>query len=185
LDAAPLAELDEWLERDRSFWSNRLSTRSKPRFTAAVASVARSKELSMQTITPYLLYEDVESALEFLSRAFGFEETLRYTGSAGYINHAEMRYGEGNIMMGDPGDDYRNPKRLGAASVQIYVHVDDVDAVYERARAASAEIIEDIADQEYGARRFGAKDPEGHSWWFAQQIREVAPEDWGAEPARG
>ena len=139
----------------------------------------------MQRITPYLLYEDVEAALEFLSRAFGFEETLRYTGSAGYINHAEMRYRDGAIMMGDPGGDYRNPRRLGVATVQIYVDVDDVDAVYERARAAGAEIIEEVADQEYGSRRFGARDPEGHSWWFAQQVRDVAPSDWGAVPASG
>ena len=134
----------------------------------------------MQTFTPYLLYEDVEAALDFLTRAFGFQETLRYAGDAGYINHAEMAYGDGSIMMGDPGKDYRNPKRLGVASVQIYVEVADVDATYERAKAAGAEIIEEPADQEYGMRRFGAQDPEGHSWWFAQQIREVAPEDWGA-----
>jgi uncharacterized glyoxalase superfamily protein PhnB len=134
----------------------------------------------MQTFTPYLLYEDVEAALDFLTRAFGFEETLRYAGTAGHIDHAEMAYGDGLLMMGDPGDEYRNPKRLGVASVQIYVDVADVDATYERAKAAGAEIIEEPADQEYGMRRFGAQDPEGHSWWFAQQIREVAPEDWGA-----
>lgn len=134
----------------------------------------------MQTVTPYLLYEDVESALDFLTRAFGFQETLRYTGSAGYINHAEMRCGEGNIMMGDPGDDYRNPKRLGAATVQIYVLVGDVDALFHRATAAGAEVIEEPVDKEYGERRFGVKDPEGHSWWFAQEIRAVAPEAWGA-----
>ncbi len=136
----------------------------------------------MQTFTPYLLYEDVEAALDFLVRAFGFQETLRHTGDAGDIDHAEMTYGEGLIMMGDPGEDYRNPRRLGAASVQIYVDVADVDATYERARSAGAEIIEEPADEEYGIRRFGAKDPEGHSWWFAQTIADVAPEDWGATP---
>ena len=136
----------------------------------------------MQTITPYLLYEDVESALDFLTRAFGFQETLRYSGDAGYVNHAEMAYGDGSTMMGDPGNDYSNPKRLGVASVQIYVDVADVDATYERAKAAGAKIIEEPADQDYGMRRFGAQDPEGHSWWFAQQLREVAPEDWGATP---
>jgi PhnB protein len=137
----------------------------------------------MQTITPYLLYEDVESALDFLSRAFGFEEVLRYTGSAGYVNHAEMRRGEGAIMLGDPGDDYRNPRRLGQSSVQIYVDVDDVDAIHRQAVGAGAEIIEEPADQEYGSRRFGARDLEGHSWWFAQRVREVAPEEWGATSA--
>jgi PhnB protein len=137
----------------------------------------------MQTITPYLLYEDVDAALDFLSRAFGFEEVLRYTGSEGYVNHAEMRLGEGSIMLGDPGDDYRSPKRLGQRTVDVYVYVDDVDALHERARTAGAEITAELADQEYGDRRFGAKDPEGHGWFFAAKIRDVAPEEWGATPA--
>ena len=134
----------------------------------------------MQTVTPYMLYEDVESALDFLTRAFGFQETLRYTGSTGCISHAEMRVGEGSILMGDPGDAYRNPRRLGGATVQIYVEVNDIDARFQRATEAGVEVIEEPADQEYGERRFGVKDPEGHSWWFAQEIRAVTPEEWGA-----
>src|ERR687894_2319172 len=102
------------------------------------------------TITPYLLYEDVAGALDFLSRAFGFEEILRYTGPEGYVNHAEMRIGDGVIYMGDPGDDYRNPAHLGASTQMVCVTVDDVDALYERAKAAGAEISEEPADQDYG-----------------------------------
>jgi PhnB protein len=136
----------------------------------------------MTTITPYMLYADVAAALEFLQRAFGFEEILRYTGAQGYVNHAEMRLGGDVIYMGDPGDQYRNPAALGAATVMIGVHgVEDVDALCERARGAGAEITEEPADQEYGERRFGATDPEGHKWFFSQPIREVAPEEWGAK----
>ena len=134
----------------------------------------------MQTITPYLLYENVDAALEFLSKAFGFREVLRYTGEAGYVNHAEMRLGDAAVYLGDPGEQYRNPKELGQYTVGIYVLVDDVDRHYERAKAAGAEIVEEPADQEYGDRRYGAVDPEGHRWWFAQQVRDVAPEEWGA-----
>jgi PhnB protein len=134
----------------------------------------------MQTITPYLLYEDVDSALEFLSKAFGFKEVLRYTGEEGYVNHAEMRIGDGKIYLGDPGEQYRNPKKVGA-TVGVYVLVDDVDGHFERAKAAGAEISEEPTDQEYGERRYTAVDPEGHQWYFAQPTREVAPEEWGAE----
>jgi PhnB protein len=137
----------------------------------------------MQTITPYLLYEDVDAALTFLSKAFGFKEVLRYTGEAGYVNHAEMRIGDGKIYLGDPGDQYRNPKRLGSETVGIYVLVDDVDGHFERAKAAGAEIREEPTDQEYGERRYTAVDPEGHHWYFAQPTREVAPEEWGATVA--
>ena len=139
----------------------------------------------MQVVNPYLLYEDCDAALDFLSRAFGFEEVLRYTGEGGYVNHAEMKVGsEGRIFMGDPGEHYKNPKRLGQETVGLYVYVDDdVDACCERARRAGAQITEEPTDQEYGERRFTAEDLEGHVWYFARQIKQVAPEDWGAKVA--
>ncbi len=91
---------------------------------------------------------------------------------------------EGRIFMGDPGDHYKSPKRLGQETVGIYVYVDDdVDARFERAREAGATITEEPTDQEYGERRFTAEDLEGHVWYFARQIKQVAPEEWGAQVA--
>jgi len=134
----------------------------------------------MQTITPYLLYQDVDAALGFLERAFGFKEVLRYTGAEGYVNHAEMQVGDGKIYLGDPGDHYRSPKDLGQETVGIYVLVDDVDGHFQQAKAAGAEIREEPTDQEYGERRYTARDPEGQHWYFAQPTLDVAPEEWGA-----
>jgi uncharacterized glyoxalase superfamily protein PhnB len=131
-------------------------------------------------IAPYLLYEDVDAALDFLARAFGFTEELRYTGPEGYVSHAEMRLGDGVVYLGDPGGDYRNPAHLGGRTQMVCVTVDDVDATCERARAAGAEITEEPTDQEYGERRFMARDPEGHAWSIAQPIAAPAPEEWGA-----
>lgn len=139
----------------------------------------------MQTITPYLLYKDVDAALAFLAQAFGFKEVLRYAGAEGYVNHAEMRVGDGRIYLGDPGEQYRSPADQGAETVGIYVLVDDVDAHFERARAAGVEIREEPTDQEYGERRYSARDPEGHVWFFAQPTRSVAPEEWGATVTGG
>ena len=136
-----------------------------------------------QTITPYLLYEDVDAALDFLSGAFGFREHLRLTAPEGYVNHAEMRLADGAIFLGDPGEHYRNPKRLGQYTAGLYVLVDDVDGHHERAKAAGADIIEEPRDEPYGHRRYSAVDPEGHRWFFAQPIADVAAEEWGAEVA--
>jgi PhnB protein len=138
-----------------------------------------------QTVTPYLLYEDVAAALDWLSKAFGFREILRFTGEAGYVNHAEMDVGDGSaIYLGDPGDDYRSPKGLGASTSMVYVYVGDVDAHHAQAREAGAAVFEEPADQDYGDRRYGAADLEGHKWFFAHRIRDVAPEEWGATVSR-
>lgn len=137
----------------------------------------------MTSITPYLLYASCENALDFLHRAFGFEEVLRYAGPEGYVNHAEMRLGDVPIFMGNPGEGYRNPKELGQETVGLYVEVDDADAVYERATAAGAEILQEPTDEKYGHRRFTARDPEGHHWYFAHVLAELQPEEWGAERA--
>jgi len=125
-------------------------------------------------ITPYLLYEDVGGALKFLSKAFGFRKYgTQVKGSGGKINHAAMRLGDDLIMMGHPGPQYKNPKRLGQATQHLYVNVDDVDKHFERARKAGATILEEPANTEYGHRRYGAEDPEGHQWYFAQEVRSL------------
>ncbi|MEA2149366.1 MAG: hypothetical protein QOD69_1196 [Solirubrobacteraceae bacterium] len=136
------------------------------------------------TIAPYLLYEDCEAALDFLARAFGFQEELRYTGPEGYVSHAETRIGDGVVYMGAPGGDYRNPAHVGARTQMVCVNVEDVDAVFERAREAGAEITEEPSDQEYGERRFMCRDPEGHAWSISQLITVREPEEWGATASR-
>src|SRR3989442_15521988 len=129
-------------------------------------------------VTPYLLYEDVPAALDWLTTAFGFRERLRFAGSDGTVSHAEMEIGEGVIMLGDPGPDYRNPKRLGGATQLVHVYVDDVDKHFQQAKEAGATILKEVDDQTYGDRRYIAEDPEGHRWTFATHVRDVAPEEW-------
>lgn len=132
-------------------------------------------------ITPYLLYEDVAGALDFLTNAFGFEERLRYTDDESTVTHAEMELGGDSIMMGDPGPDYVSPTRGGHTGSQVHVYVDDVDAHYLQAKAAGATIVREPTDQEYGDRRYDARDPEGHLWSFATRVRDLRPEEWGAQ----
>lgn len=132
---------------------------------------------NMPRITPYLLYEDVAGALAWLTRAFGLRERMRLAGPDGRVVHAEMELADGVVMMGCPGPDYRNPKRLGGSSHNLYVYVDDVDKHFRHARESGAKILEPPADQFYGDRRYRAEDPEGHVWFFATHVRDVAPED--------
>ena len=129
----------------------------------------------MAEISPYLLYEDGVRAIDFLRDAFGFRETLRFDAPDGGVNHAEMQLDGATIMLGTPGGDFQSPKRTGYRNQLVHVYVDDVDAHFERARAAGATIFEQLAEQDYGDRRYAAEDSEGHHWYFAQRAREAAP----------
>lgn len=133
-------------------------------------------------ITPYLLYRDVGTALEFLGKAFGFKKTADiYRADDGTITHASLQLGKDYLMMGCPGKDYRNPQSLQEVTVMLYVDVADADAHFAHAKASGAKIVEEPADTFYGARRYGAEDPEGHRWYFAAAIKKA---DAAAKPAK-
>jgi uncharacterized glyoxalase superfamily protein PhnB len=123
-----------------------------------------------QTVTPYVLYEDGEAAIEFATRAFGFREVDRSIGAAGGL-HAELEVApDGDrIYLGQPPGDFRNPASVGRTSC-VYVLVDDVDVHFEQAKAAGGEIIEELNDLPYSHRRYGCADPQGHEWFFAQEL---------------
>lgn len=125
----------------------------------------------MGRISPYLLYEDGGSAIEFLTKAFGFEEKMRMTNDDGVVNHAELQLGDDTVMLGTPGEDFKNPKHAGHLTALVHVYLDGVDAHFERAKSAGAEIVMEPTDQEYGDRRYDAKDPEGHFWSFSTPLR--------------
>jgi PhnB protein len=120
-------------------------------------------------IAPYLLYEDGAAAIDFLTKAFGFVEVMRMD-EGGVVNHAELRLGEDSVMLGSPGEDYKSPRKADHRTALVHVYVDDVDAHFERAKAAGAEIVMEPANQEYGDRRYDAKDPEGQLWSFATTL---------------
>ena len=132
-------------------------------------------------VTPYLLYEDAEAALEWLAHAFGFRERFRHE-FEGLINHAELECDGGLIMLACPGRDYRSPLRLGGATMLTHVYVDDINTHYERAKAAGAEIRTEPTEKPYGTIQYSAIDPEGHMWLFSEQVREPEPE-WQLSPS--
>jgi uncharacterized glyoxalase superfamily protein PhnB len=121
-----------------------------------------------QTVTPYLLYEDADAAVEFLTRAFGFVEVDRTIGGAGGT-HVELQVAPGgaSIYLGAPPSNFQNPSTVGRTSM-TYVIVDDVGAHHARARAEGASIFEEPVDTPFGHRRYSCEDPQGHQWSFAQ-----------------
>jgi uncharacterized glyoxalase superfamily protein PhnB len=125
-------------------------------------------------VSPYLLYEDADGAIEYLQRTFGFEERSSQTGAAGR-KHAELLLGaDGLVMIGQAGDGFSSPRTLGAFPPSlVHVYVDDVVALHERARRAGADVT-DLEMSPAGDRRFTATDPEGQVWVFAQRVAGLA-----------
>lgn len=126
------------------------------------------------TIVPVLIYPDVREAVEWLCKAFGFQERVRI----GDNHRSQLSFGDGAVILGDERDD-RRPPRSGEVTHSIMVRVEDAKAHCERARANGARIIEEPKDFEYGERQYTAEDPAGHHWNFSESLADVAPETWG------
>ncbi len=137
-------------------------------------------------ITPALFYNDPRRAIDWLCKAFGFEVRLLVEGEGGRVEHSELEFGDGLIMVGGTdsrreGQPWRariaSPDLLGGRMTQnLAVHVDDADAHCARARAAGAEICHEPETTDYGGdywadRNYAAFDCEGHLWWFMQRVR--------------
>lgn len=133
-------------------------------------------------VVPVLIYEDVGKAIDWLCRAFGFTERLRYAGKDGRVSHAQLSIGECAVMLGRPGAQFR-PPRPDEVNQYVLVHVEDVGRHFEHASRAGARILESPADRPFGERQYTAEDPAGHRWTFSQHVADVAPEEWGATPA--
>ena len=125
----------------------------------------------MATIFPSLRYKDAARAIEFLEQAFGFRRQMVVEGEGGTIAHAELAYGDSMVMLGTdrPGDRYGSHAGQG----WMYVVVNDADAHHAQAKAAGAEIVSELTDQDYGSRDYSARDFEGNLWSFGTYQPEV------------
>ena len=117
-------------------------------------------------IIPYLDLSRRPAALDFLCRAFGFKEELRHGTPTGGM-HGEASFQGQLVMMGQGARErsLKTPRDAGAATMGVFIYLDDVDKHYEVAKAAGAEIVHPPKDADYG-RNYWANDPEGHPWFF-------------------
>lgn len=132
-----------------------------------------------------VIYQDAGTAIGWLCEAFGFQVRLKVEGENGRIEHCELEYGDGLIMIAQETPDspkkikqaFRSPRSLGGANTQtLMFYVDDADEHCAHARAHGARIVEEPATHDYGQdywadRSYGALDPEGHLWWVTQRVR--------------
>jgi uncharacterized glyoxalase superfamily protein PhnB len=135
-----------------------------------------------QRIFPMVAYEDTAAAIDWLTRAFGFEERgRRYVMEDGTIGHAELELAGEVVMLATPNREYQSPKahRESCEAAArwldnpwviggLLVEVDDLDAHHARAVEAGANVIRPLEDGPAG-RLYTAEDLEGHRWMFQQR----------------
>jgi PhnB protein len=131
------------------------------------------------TVTPYLAVDDAAEAIEYYKQAFGAKERVRMEAPGGKIGHAELEIGDSLVMLSDPFPQAstRPPKELGGTSASVFMYVEDVDAVVERAIDAGATVTMEVADQFWGDRFGSVQDPFGHLWSIATHVEDVPPEE--------
>jgi uncharacterized glyoxalase superfamily protein PhnB len=133
-----------------------------------------------------VFYRDPWAALDWLEKAFGFERSMVITDKDGNLGHAEMRFGDGYLMIGSEWADFvASPMAVGGKNTQsVHVHLQEgIDAHCARARSAGATVLQEPTDEFYGDRIYRARDLEGHVWTFGQTVRRVSREE--AEQASG
>ena len=127
---------------------------------------------TVATVIPTLRYRDALAAIEWLCRAFGFEKHAVYA-EGETVHHAQLSFGNGMVMLGSAdnrsawGQRIAQPDEIGGRETQAcYVVVADCPTHYAQAKAAGAQIVDELEAQDYGGSGYSCRDPEGHLWSF-------------------
>lgn len=138
----------------------------------------RNRSVPTDIVLPHIVYRDVPRAVAWLSAHFGFTERYRYGEP---VSGAQMVLGNACIMLHEERPGSASPSEIGGRGTQsLTVFVEDVEAHYERTKAAGAVIVEELHETCYGELQYGAEDLDGHHWLFSRHARDVSPEEWGA-----
>ena len=132
----------------------------------------------MPRCTPYLYYNDVSAALDWLSGTFGLSQRFSLPAKDGSIMHAEMGLEDAVIMIGTASAErqVQSPQNLGGVNQALFIYVDDVDAHYQHTKASGATILMEPDEMFWGDRIYAVADLEGHQWTFAQHVKDIPPE---------
>jgi uncharacterized glyoxalase superfamily protein PhnB len=140
-------------------------------------SMIQNRSVPPGAVIPFLHYDDVPHAIEWLHGAFGFTERLRTPPDPdGSIHLAQLNVSQGAVMLRtlQAGDNRDRPAN------SILVRVEDVDAHCERAREFGARVVREPKTAEFGERQCTIEDLAGNQWTFSQSVADVDPREWGA-----
>ena len=131
------------------------------------------------SVQPYMMFAGCVKAMEFYAKAFGAREVMCMKGPDGRVGHAEMQIGDSRIMMADehPEIEAFGAAHYGGSPITLMLYPDDCDAMHAQALAAGAESLREPADQPYGSRMSGVRDPFGYKWWIGTQIESISVDE--------
>ena len=126
-------------------------------------------------ITPHIVVRDAERAVAWYAQALGAEQRSRIPLPGGKLMSVELAFGDSTVMLADefPDVGVLSPLSVGGTSVVLNISTDDVDALWQRALDAGAEVLHPLADAFWGERHAQVTDPFGHRWGLSQHIRDV------------
>jgi PhnB protein len=130
-------------------------------------------------VTAYLIIQGAARALDYYKKAFGATEIMRFPGPDDTIAHAEIKIGDGVVMLADEAPDmgYQSPQSIGGTPVSLLFYVADVDARFAQAIKAGGKVQRAVQDQFYGDRSGTLEDPFGHIWTIATHVEDVSMEE--------
>ena len=149
-------------------------------------SKAKAIPEGYHSLTPYLAIEGAAQAVEFYKKAFGAKEICRIPGPGGKLMHAELTIGDSHLMLSDACPEMGGspgPKALGGSPASVHLYVENVDAVFNQAVAAGAQVKMPPTDMFWGDRFGKLTDPFGHEWSLATHVEDVPPADMGRRAA--
>jgi len=134
------------------------------------------------SVQPYMMFKNCAEAIAFYTKAFGAKEKFRMPNADGRIGHAEIEIGDSIVMMADeaPQLEAFSAEHFGGTPVSLLIYTEDCDGMHARAVAAGAVNLREPADQPYGDRMSGVRDPFGYKWWIATHIKDVSFGDMAA-----
>jgi PhnB protein len=136
-------------------------------------------------VSPYLVVDGAQKAIEFYTTVLGFAERMRMPGPDGRIGHAELQLDDSVVMLADefPEVGAKSPSAYGGSPVSLSVYVEDVDATFERATESGATVVRPLENQFYGDRSATFDDPFGHRWTIHSHVEDVSPEEMARRAA--
>src|SRR2546426_3333683 len=146
---------------------------AKPARSAAQKTSSKVDPLNRKqytSVTPLLTVRDMRKAVSFYVDGLGF--TLRgIMDSPQGPMHAELRFRDTTLMLSPESREQRSfsANTIGDTPVTLYLLVEDVDDVFQKALDAGGKVAMSVLDQFWGDRSGMIADPEGNKWMIATQ----------------